>query len=547
MDLPARWCWPGILCAKNRGFHGNLPEILPVFSSQSPSDVNCSGFDLPVKLLVARFSFCIDFVSVVAYEPVIGLEVHTQLKTNTKIFSRDPYQYGAPANSLAGPVTLGLPGVLPVLNEEVLQMAIRAGLALECHIAEKTKFDRKHYFYPDLPKGYQISQYDQPYAVDGRVSFRHKDAKEEVLVRIHRIHMEEDAGKLLHSSSAGETKSYVDLNRAGVPLLEIVTEPDIRSSDDAYLFLQTLRGILRATGITEANMEEGSLRCDANVSVRPGPDAPFGTRVEIKNLNSFRAVKAAIDYEIERQIDVIEHGGEIIQSTVLWDADRKVTRLMRTKEDAEDYRYFPDPDLTYFEISRDLVQEIQASMPELPAEKKARYMKEYNLPEYDADVLSRDREVSSYFERIVELSKDAKKASNWVKDEVLGILNKMDLPIESFKCTADRLGRMIALLNEGKITSKMAKQIFEHIYTEDLEPEDVIEKYDYKPMDASSIPDIIQKVFDENPDPLQKVVDGNDRVKGFLVGQVMKATRGQAPPDEVNRILDEMIEKLKNK
>lgn len=480
-----------------------------------------------------------------AYEPVIGLEVHTQLNTKTKIFSPDPYEYGGPPNTQAGPVTLGLPGVLPVLNEEVLRLAVRAALALECTVERFTKFDRKHYFYPDLPKGYQISQYDRPYSVNGRIAFKKKDAAEETVIRIHRIHMEEDAGKLLHSQAGGESQSYVDLNRAGVPLLEIVSEPDMRSSEDAYEYLVTLRQILRATGITEANMEEGSLRCDANVSVRPGPDAPFGTRVEIKNLNSFKAVRAAIDYEIERQIDVLESGGKIIQSTVLWDADRRETRLMRTKEDAEDYRYFPDPDLCHFEIEPSFVEEIRRTMPELPAQKRARYMKDYELPEYDADVLTREKEISDYYEDVCRLSKDPKKASNWVKDEVLGILNKRDIAIQEFPCTAKRLARMIVLLNEGKITGKIAKQVFEHIYEEDLDPDAVVEKYGYKPMDVSNIPDIIRKVIEENPDPVSKILAGNDRVKGFLVGQVMKATRGMAPPAEVNQILDEILESMK--
>ncbi len=479
------------------------------------------------------------------YEPVIGLEVHCQLKTKTKIFSTDPYNFGSPANTLAGPITLGLPGVLPVLNEEVLRMAITAGLALDCQIAEKTKFDRKHYFYPDLPKGYQISQYDQPYATGGFVKFRKKGDDQETVIGLTRIHMEEDAGKLLHTGSGGEVQSYVDLNRAGVPLLEIVSEPDIRSSDDAYAYLQTLRGILRATGITEANMEEGSLRCDANVSVRPGPNAPFGTRVEIKNLNSFKAVKAAIDYEIERQIAVIEAGEEVIQSTVLWDADRRVTRLMRTKEDAEDYRYFPDPDLTGFEIDRAFVKSIQDAMPELPAAKRHRYISQYSLPEYDADVLTREKEVADYFEQVVSICNDPRKSSNWVKDEVLGVINKNDIPLQKFPCSAERLGKMIKLLNEDKITSKIAKQVFEHIYQEDMDPEAVIDKYGYRPMEVSDLPHVIKKVLEANPDPVAKILAGNDRVKGFLVGQIMKETRGQAPPAEVNRLLDQILEEMK--
>jgi len=482
---------------------------------------------------------------VTQYEPVIGLEVHCQLKTKTKIFSADPYLYGSPANTLAGPVTLGLPGVLPVLNEAVLRMAIRAGLALECEIAKITKFDRKHYFYPDLPKGYQISQYDEPYAVNGAIRFKKGKEDQETVIRVHRIHMEEDAGKLLHSMSGGVNRSYVDLNRAGVPLLEIVSEPDLRSSEEATLYLQTLRNILRYIDVTDGNMEEGSLRCDANVSVRKGPDAPFGTRVEIKNLNSFKAVRAAIDYEIERQIDVIESGGKIIQSTVLWDADKKETRLMRTKEDAEDYRYFPDPDLTHFEIAQTFVDEIKKEMPELPAQKAKRYIEQFKLPEYDADVLTKEKETAAYFEAVVEISNDPKKSSNWVKDEVLGILNKKDLPITEFACTPRRLGRLITLLNDGAITSKMAKQIFEHIYEEDLDPEAVIEKYGYKPVDTGKLPEIVRKVFDENKDQVEKILSGNDRVKGFLVGQVMKASNGQAPPVEVNRLIDETIEELK--
>ncbi|MCR9144883.1 MAG: Asp-tRNA(Asn)/Glu-tRNA(Gln) amidotransferase subunit GatB [bacterium] len=480
-----------------------------------------------------------------AYEPVIGLEVHCQLKTHSKIFSSDPYEYGAPANTQAGPVTLGLPGVLPVLNEEVLRLAIMAGLALECKIHNITKFDRKHYFYPDLPKGYQISQFDMPYATAGQIVFRKKDAADSTTIRVHRIHMEEDAGKLLHSYSGGEAQSFVDLNRAGVPLLEIVSEPDLRSSEDAYHYLQTLRSILRAIAVTDGNMEEGSLRCDANVSVRKGPDAPFGTRVEIKNLNSFKAVRAAIDYEIARQITVIEGGGKIIQSTALWDADRRETRVMRTKEDADDYRYFPEPDLPPFYIADELIKEIGDVMPELPAAKRARYAQEFDLPPYDADVLSRETETSAYFEEVSKISGDPKKSSNWVKDEVLGVLNKNDWQLEEFKVTAPRLGRMIALLNDGKITGRIAKQIFEHMYTEDLDPEAVIEKYNYKPVDASDLPNMIDKVFADNPDPVQKILDGNDRVKGFLVGQVMKASRGQAPADEVNKLIDEKLASLK--
>ncbi len=478
------------------------------------------------------------------YEAVIGLEIHCQLKTKTKIFCSDPYEFGAPANTLAGPVTLGLPGCLPVLNKNVLEMAIMAGLALNCEIARITKFDRKHYFYPDLPKGYQISQYDKPYAKNGYVQFK-KQNQEIVKVRIHRIHMEEDAGKLLHSYIGGESVSFVDLNRAGVPLLEIVTEPDLRTSEDAWYFLQTLRGIIRALDISEANMEEGSLRCDANVSVRK-PGQPLGTRVEIKNLNSFKAVRNAIDYEIERQISVLESGGKIIQSTVLWDADKKETRLMRTKEDAEDYRYFPEPDLPVFEISPEMVEEIKNKMPELPDQKRDRYMLEFQLPEYDAIVLSREKEIAKYFEETVKYSNDPKKSSNWVKDEVLGIINKKDIPIDKFVCTPERLGTIIRLLNEGKITQRIAKQVFEHVYEEDLDPEEVIEKYNYKPIETSNLSVIIDQVFAKYPEQVQQILNGKEKVKGFLVGQIMKETRGQAPPQEVNILIEKKLQSLKN-
>ncbi len=479
------------------------------------------------------------------YEPVIGLEVHCQLKTRSKIFSGDSYEFGAPANSRVGPVTLGLPGVLPVLNQDVLKKAIMAGLALNCRIAPVTKFDRKHYFYPDLPKGYQISQYDMPYCEHGHLEFHRREDPAPVRVGITRIHMEEDAGKLLHSQQPGVNISYVDLNRAGVPLLEIVSEPDLRSSDDAYWYLVTLKNVLRYIDVSDCNMEQGSLRCDANVSLRPRGQKAFGTRVEIKNLNSFKGVKAAIEYEIERQGDLLDRGGTVQQCTVLWDADRRQTRVMRLKEDAEDYRYFPEPDLTVFHIEEDLVSEIRALMPELPAAKKERFMSQYQLPDYDAEVLTRDRPVAEYYEEVVRSSGDAKRSSNWVKDEVLGILNKNDWEIEAFPVPAPNLGRMIALIREGAITGRMAKDIFEHMIADRLSPEQVIEKYDYRATDSAELPAMVDQVIRENPDPVAKIVAGNDRVRGFLVGQVMKASKGQAPPEEVNRLVDEAIAKLK--
>ena len=483
------------------------------------------------------------------YESVIGLEVHCQLNTQTKLFCTDPYIYGEPANTQAGAVTLALPGALPVLNQMVLKRAIMTGLALDCEIAAVTKFDRKHYFYPDLPKGYQISQYDMPYATKGCLRFRRSNADaqeyDEGIVHIHRIHMEEDAGKLIHTNtSTHDTCSYVDLNRAGVPLLEIVTEPDIHSPQDAVDFLQTLRALLRAIEITDGNMEEGSLRCDANISLRSNAAAPLGTRVEIKNLNSFKAVRAAIEYQIQEQTELLQNGASVIQSTVLWDADKRETRLMRTKEDAEDYRYFPEPDLLPLHIASSLVAKIREQMPELPAQRRQRYMREFQLSEYDVDVLIREKEVAAYFENVQCICKDAKKAANWVKDEVLGVLNKEQIAIADFKCSAERLGRIILLLNQNKITSRMAKQIFEHVYKKDMEPEKVIEKYNYKPIDMASLNKIISEVFSENESNVQKILAGNERVKGHLIGQVMKKTRGQAPPQELNRLIQEKLDAL---
>ena len=480
------------------------------------------------------------------YEPVIGLEVHCQLKTRSKIFSGDSYVFGAAANTHVGPVTLGLPGVLPVLNEDVLEKAIMAGLALDCRIANVTKFDRKHYFYPDLPKGYQISQYDMPYAEHGHLEFHRKGQSDPLRIGITRIHMEEDAGKLLHSQQPGVSISYVDLNRAGVPLLEIVSEPDLRNAEDAYEYLVTLKNILRYIDVSDCNMEEGSLRCDANVSLRPRGQEKFGTRVEIKNLNSFKGVRAAIDFEIERQTEVLERGGVVQQCTALWDADRRETRVMRLKEDAEDYRYFPEPDLTVFHVEEDTVSRIRGRMPELPRAKKARFAAEYNLPDYDADVLTRERAIADYFEEVVRISQDAKKSSNWVKDEVLGILNKNDWEIDAFPVPAANLGRMIALVNDGSITSRMAKDIFEHMIADRLSPEQVIEKYDFRATEASALPAMVDQVLRENPDPVAKILSGNDRVRGFLVGQVMKASSGQAQPEEVNRLVGEALERLKH-
>ena len=472
------------------------------------------------------------------YETVVGLEIHCQLNTDTKVFSGEPYGYGASPNSQVGPVTMALPGTLPVFNKKVLELAIQVGLALECNIANITKFDRKHYFYPDLPKGYQITQLDMPYAIGGVLFYKNLQDRMRKKVRIHHIHIEEDAGKLLHNE---RDVSYVDLNRAGSPLIEIVTEPDLSCGEDAYGFLQTLQNLIQSTGAAEANMEEGSLRCDANVSVKKKGATKLGTRTEIKNLNSFKAVRASIEYESIRQIQSLEAGNPIIQSTMLWDADQQKTRVMRVKEDAEDYRYFPEPDILPIAIKQSWVDELRRNLPELPEKKKQRYMQELQLPEYDAEVLTQDNQIAYYFEEVYAICKDAKKSSNWVKDEVLGVLSKNQEKLANFPCNAHRLGSLITLLNENKITSKLAKTIFEHIYKEDMDPKDIIEKYDYKPTNIGDLTGIVKQVIDSNTDNVQKILAGNERVKGFLVGQVMKATKGQAPPNEVNELIDKHL------
>ncbi len=483
---------------------------------------------------------------------VIGLEIHCQLKTNSKIFARASYSFQAPPNSQIDEITLGLPGVMPSLNGQVIEFAVRGALALNCTIEKQSKFDRKHYYYPDLPKGYQISQYDEPYARNGYLDISDDDqstAKKSAskLIRIERIHLEEDAGRLIHhASSQKKSQSWVDLNRAGVALIEIVTHPDLTSAQEAVIFLQKLRSILRTTGITDANMEEGSLRCDANVSIRKDSSDPLGNRVEIKNLNSFKAVRAAIEYQISEQSAKMCAGEAVIQSTVLWNAEKGWTRVMRTKEDADDYRYFPEPDLPRLVLSEQYIEAIRQNLPESPDQKKMRYQKEMGLPKYDAAVLvDKDLAVSCYFEKVVELCLDAKLASNWVKDEVLGIINKEKIKITDFKCPPERLAVLINKLKSKEITSPMAKKIFVAVYQDDIDVDQAIKKLKLKTIDQNEIAKQVERVIKENNNMVDKILAGNDRVKGFLVGQAMKATNGQADPQLVNRLIDQKIQEKK--
>lgn len=471
------------------------------------------------------------------YEVIIGLEVHVQLNTKTKIFSTATAEFGGSPNTHIATVCAALPGSLPVLNEEVLEKSIIAGLALGCRIANFTKFDRKNYFYPDLPKGYQISQFDKPYATGGGVNIKLKDGTEKY-VNLTRIHMEEDAGKLIHSHDASINRSYVDLNRAGTPLIEIVSEPEMRSSEEAYAYLTNLKSILRYVRVSDCNMEEGSLRCDANVSIRPRGEEGFRTRVEIKNLNSFKAVKQAIDYEVEWQKDMYSRGETFRQMTKLWDATLLKTVPMRTKEESHDYRYFPEPDLPAFEIPANRIEAIRSALPELPQAKKIRFMETLNLPEYDAEVLTSEREVSEYFEKALSIAQDAKKTSNWVKDEVLGIVNKENINISEFSVGAERIGELISLINKGEISGKIAKTVFEDMLTSPDSPSKIVEAKGLKVVrDDKELEIIVDRVLDNNQDSVNSWKSGKDRALGALVGAVMKETKGKADPKLVNELL----------
>lgn len=472
------------------------------------------------------------------YEVIIGLEVHAQLNTETKIFSKSPTKFGASPNTQVATVCYALPGTLPVLNEAALEKAVQAGLALGSEIALFTKFDRKNYFYPDLPKGYQISQFDKPICVGGKISFYEKGKDSPTVINLTRIHLEEDAGKLIHSADPSIQASYVDLNRAGTPLIEIVSEPEMRSSDQAYLYLNTLKNILRYINVSDCNMEEGSLRCDANVSVRLKGEKEFRTRVEIKNLNSFKAVKSAIEYETEWQIDQYSRGLTFVQQTKLWDASLMKTVQMRTKEMAHDYRYFPDPDLPPVRIEKEYIENLRKGLPELPQAKKDRFESQLGLPKYDAEVLSSEREIADYFEKALSVSGDAKKTSNWVKDEILGIVNRENISITEFVIDPERIGELILLINKGEISGKIAKTVFEAMLEEKKSPSQIVrEKGLTVVRDDKELDKIADKVIMDNPDAVDGWKKGRDRVLGSLVGAVMKETKGKADPKLVNELL----------
>jgi len=475
------------------------------------------------------------------YEAVIGLEVHAQLLTKSKIFCGCTTAFGSDPNSNTCPVCLGMPGVLPVLNKKAVAYGIRTGLALNCTIAASAVFARKNYFYPDLPKGYQISQYERPLAKDGYIDIE-VDAQVK-RIGITRAHLEEDAGKLMHEIEGKVTGySYVDFNRTGVPLLEIVSEPDISSGEEASIYLQTLRNILLYLEVCDGNMEEGSLRCDANVSIRPKGAKTLGTKAEVKNMNSFRFVRMALDYEIERQIDLLESGEAVIQETRLWDPKQGITISMRGKEEAHDYRYFPDPDLVPIEPDKAWVEAIREALPELPQKKKARFMREYALPAYDSSVLTSSKGLADYFEACVTYYAQPKTVSNWIMSELLRLLKKDSREIEECPVAPQQLGKMFQLLEQGTISGKIAKQVFEEMYATGTSPEDIVRRKGLEQVsDEAAIDAIIDQVLAANPDSVEKYQKGKTKVLGFLVGQVMKATKGKANPDMVNRILQEKL------
>ena len=471
-----------------------------------------------------------------SWEVVIGLEIHTQLATRSKIFSAASTAYGAEPNTQACLVDLGYPGVLPVLNEEVVHMAAMFGLAVNASVAPRSVFARKNYFYPDLPKGYQISQYELPIVEHGELFITDADGNEK-RIGITRAHLEEDAGKSIHEGL--DQSSGIDLNRAGTPLLEIVSEPDIRSAKEAVAYMRKIHTIVRYLGISDGNMQEGSFRCDANVSVRPSGQKEFGTRAEIKNLNSFRFVERAINYEIERQIDLIEDGGDVVQETRLSDSDKDETRSMRSKEEANDYRYFPDPDLLPVEISADYIENIRQQLPELPDAKEQRFVGDYELKKGDAGILTSSRPVADFFEAAVASTDAAPQTvANWVVGDLSGALNKDGLDIEQSKVSAEALAGLVTRIHDNTISGKIAKQVFDAMWGGQGTADEIIEAQGLTQItDSSAIEAVVDKVIEANPGQVAEYKAGKDKLIGFFVGQVMKETKGQANPGQVNQIL----------
>jgi aspartyl-tRNA(Asn)/glutamyl-tRNA(Gln) amidotransferase subunit B len=476
------------------------------------------------------------------YEAVIGLEVHAQLLTESKAFCGCSTKFGNEPNTNVCPICLGHPGVLPVLNKKVVEFSVLMGMATNCTINERSIFARKNYFYPDLPKGFQTSQYDEPICENGYLDITLKDGTDK-RIGITRIHMEEDAGKLIHDQSF---YTLIDVNRCGVPLIEIVSEPDIRTPEEAYLYLTKIRQIVQYLGICDGNMEEGSLRCDANVSVRLKGEKKLGTKSEIKNMNSFRNVEKALAFEIDRQIEIIEDGGKIFQETLLWDADLNEAFPMRSKEEAHDYRYFPEPDLMPVFVDEVWKSAIAKEMPELPETRKERFIKEYSLQKYDAEILTQTKSIADYYEKVVSVTEDYKSASNWIMTDVLKIINEEKIDIKDFSIPPENLGELVNLIKAGTISGKIAKDVFPIMVKENKKPSIIVkEKNLVQLSDTSEIKNIIDKILSQNSNEVKEFLEGKDKVFGFFVGQVMRETKGKANPKIVNDLLKEKLESLK--
>jgi len=482
-----------------------------------------------------------------SYESIIGLEVHAQLLTESKAFCSCSTAFGSEPNSNVCPVCLGLPGVLPVLNARVVEFVLRMGLATNCTIARQSAFARKNYFYPDLPKGYQISQFEEPICTDGYVEIDLEDGTKKK-IGITRIHMEEDAGKSIHDIAAS---TLVDVNRCGVPLVEIVSEPDLRSPHEAHEYMSRIRQIVTYLGICNGNMEEGSLRCDANVSVRKAGEEEFGTKTELKNMNSFRFVEKALEFEIARQIDALEHGESIVAETLLWDASKGIAVPMRSKEEAHDYRYFPEPDLVPVVVGEEWINRVQKTLPEFPSQRRDRYVRELSLPKYDADILTTEKSLADYFEAVLANlgtrgAESVKMASNWIMTEVLRRINELHIPISSFAIGPERLGEMIRLIADGTISGKIGKELFETMLTSGDSPGTIVNKRGLVQVsDSGAIEAAVDEILKKNQKQVAELLAGKTQVFGFLVGEVLRATQGKANPKMVNEILREKLDVLR--
>ena len=474
------------------------------------------------------------------YEVIIGLEVHAELSTKTKIFCSCPTEFGAAPNTHVCPICMAMPGTLPVLNEKVVEYAVKAGLATNCEISRDSKNDRKNYFYPDLPKAYQISQFDKPLCEHGYVEIDTEEGKKKI--RLTRIHIEEDAGKLNHDDFGGG--SLVDLNRAGVPLIEIVSEPDIRSSEEAENYLRKLKSILEYIEVSDCKMQEGSLRADVNVSVRKKGDTKLGTRTEMKNMNSFKSITRAIEYEVDRQIDVLEDGGIIEQETLRWDDVSGKTFPMRDKEDAQDYRYFPDPDLVAIKLSEEYIENIKKSLPELPESRKQRYLEEYKLSEKDANIITSSKYLSDLFEGAIKICNNPKAVNNWIISDISRILNETEMEPIEIPFDSKQLAKLVMLIDKGTISSSIAKKVLVEMFEHPRDPEDIIDEKGWVQIsDEGAIKDVVLKILEANPQSVADYKGGKDRALGYLVGQAMKETRGKANPQMLNKMFLEELKK----